>query len=1041
MTLQFIEVELMNPKPAGPATVLRQRLCCRALLTWLLIAALPMSSLRAAPGDAAYKFAAGLYQNSRWDLASEKFRAFIRTHPRHPKLPLARLYLGLALVNLEKFSDARTQLRQFVKLYPKSRNLADATYRVAECSYLLNDYAAAETEFSQFLGLDPQHELVEWALPYLGDTLLQRKKMTLAAAAFQKSLEQHPQGRMADDARFGLGRCYEALDRVDDAVSVYRTLAANPSGRHADRAQLKVAAYYFSAGKFNEAAVAYDAVKTTFPNSRLLALAAINSGYSHYQLREYRKAIDRFTQAERDDKQAANAGYWKALSYKSLGDYPQAIRILSSVSKQFPKSDLADRIIYQLANSQLLAGRYAHASTSYLQIADRWPQSELADDSLHFAAESAVYDGQLDQAVRILKRISDEYPRSPLTKRNAILQGRVWQARGGKDNMQRASEIFNQVVQTSQVDQTRSLARLYLAQSLQMLQRHEETIQAVQPLVDAIQKSASKDHMEALVLTAISRLALADYPSARDACTAYLDRSPMGSKRARALATRAVAHANLQHKPPANADLQTLQTEFPEHEIVAPTILKMCEAVYADGDWAWATPLFIQLSDRSHPPDYRARGLSGLGWCQFQLADYDSAAATFQRVIKQHPQHELTAESCYMRGQSLQHAQRNAEATTAFLETFQRYAPQTPAPAGAESKGAIRRAFEAGRAAAQLLEADGKIDEADSAYNRLAQRFPKAQGIDEILEHWAFLNLEANKTDRSDALFRRLYTEHPNSDRADNARLQLAESLFVAGKLDQAHNMFQALLDHPKSDVMVRESSLFLLLRIAVFQKKWKDALTHSGTLNSEFPKSAYRQEARFYQGEALLRTDKPQEAQAILKELKTSDLDWNKHPWMASAWAVLAESYFQQKQYTLIDDLAAEFAQARKAPLPYKLEFFVGWSHIRRANWDESRSAFTRVVKDPQSKQTEIAAQSQFLIGDSWFAQEQFDQALEAYLAVTINQSSERWNPQALWQQGQCDEQLQKPTNARRTYRKLIMDYPQSPYAKLAKTRLESLP
>ena len=1041
MNLQFVEVELMNQTPTRPVSGRRRRACCRALLMWLLIAAVPTGSLWAAAGDDDYKFAAGLYQNSRWNLASQKFRAFIRTHPQHPKLPLARLRLGLALVNLENYSAARTELRQFVKLYPKSRNLADATYRVAECSYLLNDYAAAELEFSQFLGLAPKHELVEWALPYLGDTLLQRKKMTLAAAAFQKSLEQHPQGRMADDARFGLGRCYEALDRDDDAARVYRTLAANPSGRHADRAQLKVAAYYFSAGKFNEAAVAYDAVKKTFPNSKLQSLAAINSGYAHYQLREYRKAIDRFTQAEQDTKQAANAGYWKAISYKSLGEYPRAIRILSTVNKQFPKSELADRIVYQLANSQLLAGRYEDATTSYLQIADRWPRSELADDSLHFAAESAVHDGQLERAERILKRISDAYPRSPLNKRNAILQGRVWQARGGPDNIQRASTIFKRVVQTSQVEQTRSLARLYLAQSLQMLQQHEQTVQAVQPLVEAIENGNSKDHMEALVLSAISQLALADYRSARDACTAYLTRSPMGSKRARALATRAVAQAHLQLKPSANADLEALQTEFPADEIVAPTIRKMCEAVYGNGNWEWAKPLFVQLSDRSHPPDYRAQGLSGLGWCQFQLAEYDSAAATFQRVIKQHPQHELTPEAGYMRGQSLQHADRKAEATTVFLDTFQRYAPQTAAAAGAESKGATRRAFEAGLAAAQLLEADGKIDEADSVYSRLAQRFPKARGIDEVLERWAFLNLEANKTDRSDALFRRLYTEHPDSDRADNARLQLAESLFVAGDLEQAHSVFQALLTHPKSDEMVRESSLFLLLRIAVFQKKWKDALAHSDTLNSKFPKSAYRQEARFYQAEALLRSDKPQQAQTILNELKSSDLDWKQHPWMASAWALLAESYFQQKQYTLIDDLASEFAESRKAPLPYKLEFFVGWSHIRRANWDESRSAFTRVLQDPQSKQTEVAAQSQFLIGDSWYAQEKFNKALEAYLAVTISQSSDRWNPQALWQQGQCDEQLKKPTNAKRTYQKLIKDYPQSRYSKLAKSRLESLP
>jgi TolA-binding protein len=745
MAPQFIEVRLMNHNPTSP---MADRWYCvgrRLWLVWLLITPLATAPAWGDPGDDAYKFAAGLYQNSRWDLAAGKFRAFIQTHPKHPKLPLARLYLGLSLVNLEQFADARTQLRQFVTLYPKSRNLADAAYRVAECSYLLNDYRAAEGEFSQFLGLAPDHELTEWALPYLGDTLLQRKKMTLAAAAFQESLKKHPDGRMADDARFGLARCYETLNRSRDALAIYRMLAGNPKARHADRAQLKIAANHFSAGDFNDAAVAYDAVKVRFPNSKLIPLAAINAGYSYYQLRAFPQAIERFTQAEQDQKQAATAGYWKALSHKSLGDYSLATRILSETSKKYPKSELADRIVYQLANSQLLDGRYADAKQSYLQIADRWPQSGLADDSLHFAAESAVYAGQLDQAEQILKKIETDYPRSPLTKRNAILKGRVWQARGGPDNIQRASQIFSQVVQTSQVAQTRSLARLYLAQSLQTLQKHQETVRAIQPLVDAIEKTGSKDHTEAFVLAAISHLALADYPSANAASTSYLNRAPTGSKRARALATRAVAQANLQHRPQATADLKTLQTEFSDTEILLPTILKMSEATYAGRDWEWSKSLFVQLSDQSNPVDFRARGLSGWGWCQFQLTDYAQAAATFQRLIQQHPQHELTAEASYMRGQALQHAQQNAAATAAFLQTFERYAPPTAAAAGTESTGTLRRAFEAGLAAAQLLEADGKIDEADATYSRLAKVFPRAKGMDEILEHWAFLNLDAKK--------------------------------------------------------------------------------------------------------------------------------------------------------------------------------------------------------------------------------------------------------------------------------------------------------
>ena len=53
--------------------------------------------------------------------------------------------------------------------------LPDALYRAGECSYLLDDLKSAERELGQFVKDFPRHELVEWALPYLGDSKLRLK--------------------------------------------------------------------------------------------------------------------------------------------------------------------------------------------------------------------------------------------------------------------------------------------------------------------------------------------------------------------------------------------------------------------------------------------------------------------------------------------------------------------------------------------------------------------------------------------------------------------------------------------------------------------------------------------------------------------------------------------------------------------------------------------------------------------------------------------------------------------------------------------------
>ena len=84
---------------------MRQHGLCVTLVA--LAVALPLSAAaqsQTLPDD--YRFATGLYKQQRWSLAADGFRKFLEKYPDHERVPYARLYLGLALVNADKFSDA-----------------------------------------------------------------------------------------------------------------------------------------------------------------------------------------------------------------------------------------------------------------------------------------------------------------------------------------------------------------------------------------------------------------------------------------------------------------------------------------------------------------------------------------------------------------------------------------------------------------------------------------------------------------------------------------------------------------------------------------------------------------------------------------------------------------------------------------------------------------------------------------------------------------------------------------------------------------------
>ena len=112
-------------RPAAPLRIV--------LFTAALALLCPPSPASAAAEDD-YNLAVGLYKKQRWDEAAAGFRGFLKAAPEHPRAELARLYLGLALVNTGDYAPARETLREFVRLHPESKNLPDALYRIGESS-------------------------------------------------------------------------------------------------------------------------------------------------------------------------------------------------------------------------------------------------------------------------------------------------------------------------------------------------------------------------------------------------------------------------------------------------------------------------------------------------------------------------------------------------------------------------------------------------------------------------------------------------------------------------------------------------------------------------------------------------------------------------------------------------------------------------------------------------------------------------------------------------------------------------------------------
>ena len=87
-----------------------------------------------------------------------------------------------------------------------------------------------------------------------------------------------------------------------------------------------------------------------------------------------------------------------------------------------------------------------------------------------------------------------------------------------------------------------------------------------------------------------------------------------------------------------------------------------------------------------------------------------------------------------------------------------------------------------------------------------------------------------------------------------------------------------------------------------------------------------------------------------------------------------------------------------------------------------------------------ETAARAQFQIGETYLAEQKFDQAIPALLAVDDVYAYPTWSARALLEAGRAFEQLKQIDQAKQQYTQLLAKYKDAPEAPMARDRLKAI-
>jgi outer membrane protein assembly factor BamD len=207
----------------------------------------------------------GVFTYVNYEDAIQIFQSIIDNYPYSEQAVSAELQIADAYFAQKKFEEALSYYRDFGELHPQHEKVAYTIYRSALCHQrqmkspnrdqtatqkalgyldrLLSDYP--NTEYAR--EAEPLWKKLQTSLAEhvegIADFYMSRGEFESAAERYRSLLNEYPGLGLDDRILYKLGRCYEALDRLDEADRIYRTIVAHyAESRYAYRARQRIAA-------------------------------------------------------------------------------------------------------------------------------------------------------------------------------------------------------------------------------------------------------------------------------------------------------------------------------------------------------------------------------------------------------------------------------------------------------------------------------------------------------------------------------------------------------------------------------------------------------------------------------------------------------------------------------------------------------------------------------------------------------------------------------------------------------------------------------
>jgi TolA-binding protein len=286
-----------------------------------------------------------------------------------------------------------------------------------------------------------------------------------------------------------------------------------------------------------------------------------------------------------------------------------------------------------------------------------------------------------------------------------------------------------------------------------------------------------------------------------------------------------------------------------------------------------------------------------------------------------------------------------------------------------------------------------------------------------------------------------LVASFPETLLSVEARFELAEMLAERDEHDAAIKSLKEALDKEPSDKQpapeLMDKMRVRLAACLMAKKEHRDALEKLAVV-ADNPKSPLAAQGQYRAGECHLDLGEPDKAVARFAVFRDKPEFHNVPGVSDRALLRLGHAHAQLKQWDASRQ-ALELLTQRFPGSPWVNEarFGIGWAYQNAGQFDPAVNAYNAVIANTAN---ELGAKAHLQVGLCRLEQKKYGDAATSLLVVPFTYEYPELSAAALTEAGRALIEDKKPEQAERLLRRVVKDYPQSEWAKVAQKRLDEM-